>query len=546
MSFLDLSTVLGGLALFLHGLTLARDGLQGLAADRLRGIVTSVTRNRLFGVLSGASVTAILQSSTATTVMLVGFAGSGVLTLGQAVAVLLGADVGTTLTVQLLSFRVSQWGLLVAFVGFAIRFVARRRRVRFLGQSVLGFGLLFVGLKLTADGASPLAGQSAFDAAVLAFHDNPVLGVLASAAMTVLLQGSAASLGLLLSLAHGAGGAATHLTLGAALPMVLGANLGSTVTPILSSVGQEPEGKRVALAHLTFKALGVAIFLPALPLFEQAVAVSASDLARQIANAHTLFNVFMALLLLPFTRLAARAITWAYRPKPKARFGPRYLDPGAIESPALAFGLATREFLRMCDLVGEMLRDCFKVIAKDDLELAERVEAQDDKVDILNREIRFYLARLGAEHMTPEQADRQLTLINLTADMENAGDTVNRGILSMARKKIQHGLQFSQEGLQDLALFHRMVVENFDLSVAAFSTGDEELARKVLRHRTNLKGVETQLKQKHIARLHQGLQESLDTSSIHLDLFSYLRRVNMLVSDLAEAVMALHARRATT
>ncbi len=540
MTFLDLTITLGGLAIFLHGLGLARDGLQKLAGEKLRTIVGAVTKSRVLGLLSGAGVTAIIQSSTATTVMLVGFAASGVLTLAQAMAVLLGADVGTTITVQLLSFRLSNYALLLAFIGFAIRFGTRKRQARYLGDSILGFGLLFYGLKLMSDGASPLTRGEAFGRAAEYFADNPILGVLAAASFTVLLQGSAPTIGLLLSLAHSAstGGAAHPLTLEAALPMVLGANLGTTVTPVLASMGQKPEGKRVALSHVLFKVAGVGIFLPLLPLFQKLVEMTAHDLARQIANAHTLFNVILALLFLPFTGLAAGLITRFYKPPEQEKFGPRYLDPAAIETPSLAFGLATREFLRMCDIVRDMLQDSMRAFAKNDLDLIEDIEARDDKVDILNREIRFYLARLAQENMTPEQAERQMTLITMTADIENAGDTINKNLLSMARKKAVAGLQFSADGQREIELFHGKVVENFDLAITAFSTGDEELARKVLRHRDYLITIETQLKQKHIGRLHQGLPETLDTSSIHLDVFSYLRRVNNLVSNLAESVMA--------
>lgn len=538
MTPLDLTVILGGLAIFLHGLGLARDGLQRLAGDRLRTTLAAVTHSRLTGLVAGAAAATLLQSSTATTVMLVGFASSGVLSLAQSMAVLLGADVGTTVTVQLISFRLADWALLLVFAGFAIRFSTRRRRGRYLGETVLGFGLLFYGLRLMTQGASPLLSEPGFLAAVAWLAGNPLLGVLAGAALTVLLQGSAPTIGLLISLGLAAGPGGPGLSLAAALPLILGANLGTTVTPLLSAYDQAPEGKRVALAHVFFKVSGVLLFLPLLPLFERLVAHSGPTLARQIANAHSLFNVALALLFLPFTEPVARAITRLYRPQAPARFGPKYLDPRAIETPPLAFGLATREFVRMCDIVGEMLEESLRAFEHDDLQLIERIEARDDQVDILNREIRFFLAGLGEETMTAEQAARQMSLITLTADLENAGDTINKNLLSLARKKASEGLQFSQEGMRDIAFFHGKVVENFKLAMAAFSTGDEELARQVLRHRDNLVHIETELKQRHICRLHQGLQESLDTSSIHLDVFSYLRRVNSLVSNLAEAVMA--------
>ncbi len=542
MTFLDITVTLGGLAIFLHGLGLAKDGLQKLAGDKLRAIITAVTRTRLAGLVAGSAVTMIIQSSTATTVMLVGFAAAGVLTLPQAMAVLLGSDIGTTITVQLLSFRLSKYALLIAFIGFAIRFASRKRRPKYLGESLLGFGLLFLGLKLMAEGTSPLTREAGFASAVSYFSDNPLLGILAAAFFTILLQGSAPTIGLLLSLALSSQDGNPddfRLTLSAALPMVLGANVGTTVTPALSAMGQAVEGKRVAIAHVRFKVLGVTLFLPFLGPFERLVtSVSGGDLARQIANAHTLFNVIVGFAFLPFTELAARAITRAYQPPVEETFGPKYLDPRATETPPLAFGLAQREFLRMCDIVGEMLKGTVRVYESNDLDLMEEIEAKDDKVDILNREIRFYLARMGQENLTPEQADRQMALITLTNDVENIGDAVNKNLLPLARKKATLGMQFSAEGFKDIEEFHRRVCENYDLALAAFTTNDEGLARKVLRHRDSLVIFEGELKQRHIGRLTQGISESLETSSIHLDVLSYLRRINFLLSNLAEVVVA--------
>ncbi len=545
MRFLDLTIILGGLALFLNGMALARGGLQGLAGDKLRGLMASVTRNRLLGLLSGIGSTVIIQSSTATTVMLVGFAASGVITLGQALALLLGADIGTSLTVQLLSFRLSSYALLITFIGFAIRFAAKRRRARYLGESVMGFGLLFYGLQLMAQGAAPLTGEESFARAVTLCAEHPHLGILGAALFTVLLQGSAPTIGILLSLAHG-GLALSNghpLTLAAALPIVLGANLGTTVSPLLASLKQEPEGRRVALAHILIKVAGVLVALPLLGVFEQLLVDLEGDLARQIANAHLLFNVGVALLFLPFTQSLARLMVRLYNPAPSAAFGPRYLDPRAIDSPPLAFGLATREFLRMSDIVRDMLLGTLPALERNDLDQIEDVEARFEQVDILNREIRFYLAGLGQERLPAEQARKQLRLITLTSNVHGAGDTVTRNLMAISRKKALSGLQFSEEGMRDLALFHAKVVENFDLSVTAYSSNDEELARRVLRHNEELAQLETNLKQRHIDRIHKGLQETLDTSAFHFDVISQLRRISLLLSELAQEVVTLRTER---
>lgn len=533
MTFLDFTVVLGGLAIFLHGLSLTKEGLQIVAGDKLRSILFALSNNRVVGLFSGAVVTSILQSSTATTVMLVGFAASALMTLPQAMAVLLGADIGTTVTVQLISFRLSTYALGIVAGGTLIRLLSKKRRNRYIGQVLLGFGLLFFGMKLMGDGTLPLRESPLFNEALVYLGNRAFAGIAGAAVATVLMQGSAPTIGLLIAMS-----AAGSMSLAAALPMVLGANIGTTLTPILAAANAPTEGKRVAIAHAVFKIFGVALFLPFLDYFADLVVVTASTVPRQVANAHTLFNVFNSLLFLPFTKLGATFITRYYQPEEeKEVFRPRYLDPRAIESPALAFGNARRELFRMADIANDMLKDFMRAMDENDADLLADIEGRDDKVDILNREIRFYLAKIAQEAMTPEQADQQLELISLSNEIENVGDTVMKNLVPLAKKKVHHGLAFSAPGFAELKEFHGKVCENFDLALNAFSSGDEQIARKVLRHKTALVDIESELKEKHIARLNQGLRESLETSSVHLDLLAYLRRVNDSVGSLAEAVL---------
>jgi phosphate:Na+ symporter len=320
--------------------------------------------------------------------------------------------------------------------------------------------------------------------------------------------------------------------------MVLGANVGTTITPLVAAAGAPAEGKRVAFAHAFFKLLGVALCLPVLGYFAGLVAQTADSLPRQIANAHTLFNVLAAFAFLPFINVGAALVRrWYHPPEEKERFRPRYLDPRAIESPALALGNAQREFLRMADIVGDMVKDSIRCFEANDLDLVADIEARDDKVDILNREIRFYLAKLSQGALTPEQAERQMALIGLSNDIENVGDLVNKNVLALARKKISHGLAFSREGWAEIREFHAKVCENLDLALVAFSAGDEEIARKVLRHRLKMVEIEGELREKHITRITQALRETLETSSMHLDILAYLRSINGYVGNLAAAVV---------
>ncbi len=530
---MDLIGLLGGLAFFLLGLEETRASLQLLAGDRLRSILFSLTGNRLLGILAGGITSILLQSSTAATVMLVGFADSGLVSLSQANAVLLGADVGTTVVVQLIALRLSTWALVLVAAGFFVRFAAKKRRTRYAGQMILGLGLLFFGMKIMGDAADPISASPHFSEAVRYLSDNPAIAAGISAIVTVLLQGSAPVIGLLISASQ-----TGALSLHAALPMVVGANVGTTFTPVMLALSAEPAGKRVAVSHFLFKIVGAAAIFPFLGPFERLVEATAPGVARQIANSHTLFNVALSILFLPTVEIGARLLERYYRPPEREpKFRPKYLDPSALEAPALACADAQREFLRMADIVADMFKDSLRVLADNDLDLLADVEARDDKVDILNREIRFYLARLALEKMTAEQVQRQMSLITLTADVENVGDIVNKNILALAQKKVSHGLVFSEEGWKELAGFYEKVSENFDLALSAFSTGDEEIAQKVLRHKVKLVEIESELKQRHIERLHRGLRESLETSGIHLDLLGYLRRINGLVAHLADAVL---------
>jgi len=529
----SLLLLVGGLAVFVHGLSQARESLQLLAGDRLRSLITSFTSNRFFGLIVGALVTVILQSSTATTTVLVGYCASGLCTLEQAMAVILGADVGTTATVQLVSLHAGSVGLVLAATGVAVRVASKKKRGQYLGQALLGLGLLFYGMELMRNGAAPLAHLPLARGMATYLAGHRISGAFLGALLTLFLRSSAPTLALTMAL-----GDAGVLGLWGALPILLGANLGTTVSPFASAVDQDAEGKRVALAHLVFKAVGVVVVLVLLGPFVRVAQATGPGMAREIANAHTLFNGALALAFLPTLNMGAALLRKLYRPpQKKERFRPKFLDPRALETPALAFGQATREYLRMAEIVGEMLKDSLEVYRRQDLQLLARVEARDDQVDILNREIRFFLARMGQDLMSPEQAEKQMALITLTADLETVGDILNRNILAMAQKKISQGLWFSEEGWKEIEDFFVKVIENFELAVAAFSTSDEQLARKVQRHRVRLAEIEDRLKEAHIARLHKGLRESLDTSSIHLDLLTALRRVNAVLSNMADAVI---------
>jgi phosphate:Na+ symporter len=540
MSFLEISTLVGGLAIFLHGISLTREGLQIVAGESLRTVIFALSKNKVIALFSGIFVTMILQSSTAATVMVVGFTSSSLMTLTQSMAVLLGADIGTTITVQLISFHLSGYALAIVSAGFIARAMSKRKRNQYIGQIIMGFGLLFLGMKLAEEATLPLKASATFASIVHYFASRPVAGMIGAAIATLALQGSAPTIGFLIALA-----ASGSITLDAAMPMVLGANIGSTITPIFMTTNASIEGRRVAVAHALFKIGGATLLFPFLDEFNAFMRKMEPGTAREIANAHTIFNVLNAIVFLPFVGVFARIICRHYTPdSEREKFGPKYLDARALDTPALAFGNAQREFLRMADIVNDILKDSLGTISRGDLDAISDIEARDDKVDILNREIRFYLAKITQGVLTREQADRQMELISLANDVENIGDVVTRNVLVIAKRKVSLGLAFSAQGREEIQEFHSKVCENFDLALIAYSTQDEEIARKVVRHRTTLLAIENTLKEKHIGRLAQGTRESIETSGMHLDLLAHLRQINGYIGNIADSVVRAKATQA--
>ena len=531
---MTLLALFGGLALLLYGMQLIGEGLQRAAGGHLRHLLTRMTRTRLAAVGSGALVTAIIQSSSATTLMLIGFVSAGLLTFPQSLGVILGADIGTTVTVQLLAFRVRELSLLLVGVGFALAFFGRRGLVKSLGQVVLGFGFIFLGMKVMSDGLAPLADNPLTRQVLMALAGNQFLAVLVGAVLSAGMASSAATIGLTLSLGHEG-----LLPLSAAIPVVLGANICTCATALAASMRSSSDARRVALAHIAFKVLGVALVFPFIGPLAHLVGLTSDDPARQIANTHTFFNVAISALFLPFAPWAARVIS-ALVPEEERGDNPyrtRYLDDRYLEQPALAIGQATREALRMGDVAQAMLRDAMAVLRTDNQELLEDVERRDDQLDYLEREIKLFLSRLGHETMSPDLAQKEISLISFIGNLENIGDIIDKNLMELARKKLYQGRRFSEAGEAELIEFHGMVSKNLERAIAGFAANDRSLAQEVLDQRPVVRQRERELRDSHLARLRRGLAESLETSEIHLDVLTNLKRISSHITALVYPIL---------
>ena len=505
-----------------------------MAGARLRTILASFTQNRFVGLLTGAMITAAIQSSSAATVMLIGFTTAGLLNLSQNIAVILGAGIGTTLTVQLIAFDILDWALAIVTVGFFIWFTTRNRHIKALGLSVLGFGLIFLALKLITEGMAPLESNDIIRQLLLGVENAPLWGMFIAAVLTALLHSSAATIGIALAFASQG-----LMPLASAIPIVLGANIGTCATAMVASIGTTPEAKRVALAHTLFKSAGVLLVLPFLPGLTPAMAATAATVPRQIANAHTLLNLGIAAVFLPFTVPLARLLTFLIpeRPEVEEPGRPKYLDPHVLNTPSLALAQATRESLRMSDFVQSMYKDTIRVFLDDAVEVADDIQKRDNWVDQLNRKIKLYITRLSTTTLTRDESEREVALLALTGDLETIGDIIDRNLMELAKKKIYKGLRFSERGAKEIQDFHARVGNNFELVISAFASQDAGLANRVVAEKPNINQLERDLRAAHIERLREGLPESIETSAIHLDVLTNLVRINHHITSIAYPIL---------
>lgn len=540
-----MAQLLGGLAFFSFGLHSAREGLQLLAGDRLRRLLNRLTDNRFKSFGLGAMMTLVLQSSGATTAMLVSFAGTQLLTLPQAFGVILGADVGSTVVIFLLAAKkFTEYALYAMTIGFLCYLGSRRHKVRYTGSILYGFGLVFYGIHLLIITISPLKESpwalQAFDF----LATQPWWSMVAAALFTALAHSSAATIGLAMSLAF-----AGVITLDGALPLVLGANIGTCVTSIRASIGADVNARRVAVAHLFTKAVGVALVFPFLAVVAETLQYLCSHfyhvatpfngmLGFEIAMGHLLLNVGLAAVFLPFLPLGV----WIVRqlvPEPEEKervFGPKYLDPKALETPALAFAQAKREIMRLANIALELFREAPKLFdrSSDFPAVVEAIERHDDKIDTLEKAIRFYLAEISQESLTEAQGQSEMALLGIAADLEEIGDTVSKEFVRLGRKRYETQRIFSELGWQEIGQFHQQIATMFDLTVAYMTSPSVGLAQEIEAKKEAIYEAETDLRQAHLQRLHEGLKESVETSSLHLDILNNLRRVGNKLAHIAK------------
>ena len=534
MLFTVATGLLGGLALFLYGMNLISTGLQKAAARQVQQLLGTVTRNRFYGMLAGLVVTIFLQTSAVTTVLLVGFVSAGLMSLGQALGVILGAAIGSTLTAQLIAFRLSDYSLWAVVAGLIPYLAARRLRWRYLGQAILGFGLIFYGAALMGTAIAPFSTIPGFTAVLQRLAAHPWMMMLAATLFTAIVQGSAAPVVVAMTLAAQGG-----LALEPALALVLGANLGTTATAFISSIALSREAKRVALAHFFFKLAGVLLFLPFLGLYAGLSRLTSTDVARQVANGHTLFNIINMLVFIPFTPMVGRLMERLLPDAPEEEKVAKYLDTSLLNVPELALAGVTRELLRMAGIIREeMFPRVMQPLAEREVDLLEKLRRLDGILDYLYKAIARYLANMNRDNLSEEQMVAQTRLLYIANDLEHIGDVT----VEMARqwRKIEtSGIEFSPEGQAELQEMFTRVKENFTFAIQAFASDDQALAARVIRGHPEILRLEKNLRYSHFQRLQRENRLSLETTSVHMELINHLLRLNIHNVSIAQAVMGI-------
>ncbi len=521
---------LGGLALFMYGLSLASDALQKLAANRTRDFITQLSTRPVLGVFLGMVLTLMIQSSGAVISMLVGLGSARVISLRQVMTVIVGAAVGSTFTVQLISFNISHYGLPMFALAFPVYFLTNKRTIKNVMSVIMGFGLLFWGLEIIGMGTSYLREVELFRVVLQELSYNPIYTILLTAFFTAIVHSSAVVIGFAMSLA-GSG----LLSLEDAIYWVYGANIGTTAIALIASAGGNYIGRQVAWAHCFYKIGSVLVFLPLAPLVASWLGgqewLLSATIERDVANVHTLLNVVAALVFFPFVQSGASLIERFFAPsKSDQEFSVKYLRRGDYQSPSVALAYAERELFRMGDIVVSMIKDSLSLFKDQDLDLEESIRGRDDRVDLLTREINLYLTQQmeGAESINQSHMIR---LISFAADLESAADVIDNNLLDMARKKHNLKLEFSEEGWEELRSIHRSVLELAELSLSSFQRQDRDLAAKVIYQKRQIRKQENKLREAHFERLAQKRPESINTSSIHIDLLGEYRRLSGLLSN---------------
>lgn len=539
--------LLGGLSVFIFGMNMMSEGLQKAAGDKMKKIIGILTQNPVMGVLAGLLTTAVLQSSSATTVMVIGFVSAGLLSLPQAISVILGANIGTTITAQLLAFSIRDYISVILFTGFALQFIARNERLKNVGRTLFAFGLLFTGIETMGSVMKPLAASPLFLRMIQKVREMPVLGVAVGTFMTLLIQSSSATIAVLQNFASqpAADGVSSILGLTGAIPILLGDNVGTTITAFLACIGQSKDAKRTAAAHCIFNISGCIVFIGFIKPFAEVVRwISPKGdevmvISRQIANAHTVFNVVMTVLWLPMIWLMVKLVMGIIpdrRGSKESSAGPQYLDEKLILQPVAALEMAAREALYCGELVKRMLPKIITAFHDKNMASVKEIAGESALVQQRSDDITKYLSNLfSAGVLTEEQSNHTAGLMYVLNDIERIG-TLCGQMGDLAEERIVNHYKYSQEALEDIAQGVKGVNDVFKKSLDMLMVYNEDRIPKLLRRKERIMDLDLDLRKRHMKRVSKGKCSSKLTGP-YSRILNTISRMGHSCITLADAVL---------
>lgn len=540
--------LLGGLAMFLYGMNSMSDALQKAAGERMKRILGFLTKNPLMGALAGALVTAVLQSSSATTVMVIGFVSAGLMSLPQAISVIFGANIGTTMTAQLMAFKISNYIYPIIFIGFIMNFVFKKEKIRNVGMVIFSFGLLFEGIEVMGGVMKPLASSAIFVDLMGKVSEIPVLGVVLGAVMTLVVQSSSATIAVLQNFASQPGPDGIHSVIGlaGAIPILFGDNIGTTITALLASIGQSKNAKRTAIAHSTFNITGTILFMfliRPLAAFVQWISPKGDELdiiSRQIANAHTTFNVACTLIWLPLIPVMVKIVKFIIRGEDKKNsegFVAKYLDDKAMSQPAAAIYMAAKEISRLSAHAGKMIEVMKNAIEKRNItDIRDKYVDEHDKVKELQDIIVDFITKLiSSGNLTEKQAEQAAGLVVVSNNIERIADRCDE-VDGLYKKILDNGQLLSDAAITDLTACMDMTEKLFSESMNAIITGDSETPDKVAADKKKIRKLQRQAGKAHLARVKKNTCVRSLTADYSSLLYSMDRMADNCISIAEEAI----------
>jgi len=525
----------GGLGIFLFGIKYMSDGLQKTAGDKMRSLLETYTSNPFMGVLVGIVVTVLLQTSTGTTVMAIGLVNAGLMTLRQAIGVIMGANIGTTMTAFIIGIKIENYALPIIAAGAVLIFFVKKRMYQYIGQVIFGFGMLFLGLKTMGGGLKPLKDLQIFKDFIVDLSSNQILGVLVGTVFTMIVQSSSATIGILQTIAEEG-----MIDLWPALPVLFGDNIGTTITAVIASIGASIAARRAAAVHVIFNIIGTTIFLIALvPVYHFIVwlgQVTGADIRMQIAYAHGLFNVTNTIIQLPFVAFLAYLVTKIVPGEMKElEFGPKYLDELLLSNPSVGLGQAQHEIIRMGTYARESLNDAANYFFTKDEKLGNIALQKEEIINDLDKKITEYLVKLQQNSMNEQESQKSSILMQAINDLERIGDHAEN-IVELSEFSITHKVEFSSEAIDELKRMIALTDLTISKALQALEHDNHAIAEQVLQHESELDQMEREFRRSHITRLNNHLCNG-SSGSVFLDILSNLERMGDHSKNIAQYVI---------